>query len=284
MYPRIEFPGTDFALQSHDVMVGLAAVVAAALGGYWIVRDQKLPVSRVIAALLAIAATTLIGGRLHFVVANWSSLQSPLASLLRFSSGSLHAPGAILGAVLGTVLVLRRLDLPLARFADSLAPAVGIGIAIARLGCFLHGCCYGTPCNLPWAASLSSSSYVYAVHLERGVLAADATHSLPVHPLPLYFAATGAGIAALLLWLRRHKSYDGQLALTLLFLFSASSALLEPLRIDDPGRIYWGPWPQLQWVTGAMTVASAIALLVARQRVARTTTDSPSLRDRDRRR
>ncbi len=284
MYPRIEFSGTDLALQSHDVMVGLAAVVAAALGAFWVIRDQHLHASPVVAALLAIATTTLIGGRLHFVVANWSSLHSPLASLLRFSSGSLHAPGAILGAVLGTVLVLRRLDLPLARFADSLAPAVGIGIAIARLGCFLHGCCYGIPCDLPWAVTLSSSSYVYAVHLERGVLAADATHSLPVHPLPLYFAACGAGIAAFLLWLRPRKSYDGQLALTLLFLFSASSALLEPLRIDDPSRIYWGPWPQLLWVNSAMTVVSAAALLLARQRAARATIGSPSLHDRDRRR
>ncbi len=242
-------------------MVSVAAVTAASLGTYWAVRSEGLPLRRVVLAMILIAMITLVGGRLHFVLANWQHLRSPLTSALRLSSGSLHAPGAILGAVLGSVLVLRFLKLPLARFADGLAPAVGIGIAIARVGCLLHGCCYGEVCDLPWGISLSTKSYVYAIHLERGILPPNAAASLPVHPLPLYFSAAGLSIAAILVWMRRRKSFDGQLALTLLFLFSASSAALEPLRIDDATRVYWGSLPQLQWVTAVMAVAFGVALV-----------------------
>lgn len=266
MHPTARIPLLGINVQSHDLMVSLAVVVAAALGAYWTVRREGLPAGRVVLALVAIAVVTLAGGRLHFVLANLPHLRDPLASAARLSSGSLHAPGAIVGAAIGAIVVLRILGLPLARFADGLAPAVGLGIAVARTGCLLHGCCYGMPSDVPWAVALSSSSYVYAVHLERGLLPPDASASLAVHPLPAYFAATGIAITLFLLWLRHHKRYDGQLALTLIFLFSASSALLEPLRIDDPMRVYWGPAPQLLWVNAALAVVSGTALAWARQR------------------
>ena len=35
-----------------------------------------------------------------------------------------------------------------------LLPALTIGHAVGRFGCFLAGCCYGTTCKLPWAIKL----------------------------------------------------------------------------------------------------------------------------------
>lgn len=36
------------------------------------------------------------------------------------------------------------------RYGNVIAPAAAIGIAIGRIWCFLHGCCYGQPTTLPW--------------------------------------------------------------------------------------------------------------------------------------
>jgi phosphatidylglycerol:prolipoprotein diacylglycerol transferase len=273
LYPRLEIALLGVSIQSHDLMVSLAVVVAATLGGYWAVRNEGFPAGRVGCALFLIAAITLVGGRLHFILANLDHLDSPFTSATRLSSGALHAPGAILGAIAGTVVVLFALGLPVRRFADGLAPAVGIGIATARMGCLLHGCCYGTVCTLPWAVTLSSSSYVFAVQLEQGVLPPASIRSLPVHPLPLYFAVVGVAITAFLLWLRPRKSYDGQLALVLVVLFSVTSAVLEPLRMDDAARVYWGPLPQLLWVTAVMAVLSTTALIAIGLRKKRTTSN-----------
>jgi hypothetical protein len=73
-------------------------------------------------------------------------------------------------------------------------------------------------------------------------------------------------MTAFLLWRRRHKRYEGELGLLLLVIFSVSSAMLEPLRADDPLRAYWGPWPQLLWASMAMAGLSTAVLALAEYR------------------
>jgi phosphatidylglycerol:prolipoprotein diacylglycerol transferase len=262
LHPTLHIPFLDLAVRSHNVMVLAAIVAAGGLGYYGAVRSEGLDARRVGWAFLGLGLATFVGGRLHFVLANWPSFGADPWRILRLSSGALHAPGAIVALALAGALLLPLLRLPIGRFVDGLAPAVGVGIALARVGCFLHGCCYGVVCPYPWGVTLARDSYLYMLQLESGQLTNTASESLPVHPLPLYFAAAGLAITAFLFWLRPRRSYPGQLGLLLLLLFSASSALLEPLRSDDPTRVYWGPWPQLLWVTAGMTVVSTILLVV----------------------
>jgi len=61
--------------------------------------------------------------------------------------------------------VKRRLNIQ-ARFGNILAPAVALGLATGRMGCFLSGCCYGTPTVLP--------------------LGVDFGDGVPRHPTQLY--------------------------------------------------------------------------------------------------
>jgi phosphatidylglycerol:prolipoprotein diacylglycerol transferase len=266
LYPRLPLPLIGSTAQSHDVMVALAVIAAALLGYRWIVRVEGLEAWRVRWALALIALATFAGARLHFALANWDLFREQPLRVLHLSSAGLHAPGGILGAVIGSAILLPLLRIPAAKFADGLAPAVGVGIALARLGCFLHGCCFGGLCPYPWGVTLPADSYVFMRQLEARLLAPGAVRSLPIHPLPLYFAAAGLAITAFLLWLRPRKRYDGQLALWLLVLFSASSALLEPIRADDPMRVYWGPLPQLLWVAAGMTALSVALLALAEYR------------------
>jgi phosphatidylglycerol:prolipoprotein diacylglycerol transferase len=262
MHPVLHVPLLGTA-QSHDAMVSLAAAVAAGLGLYWAVRIERVSAGRLTAALVLIALATFSAGRLHFIFASWEHFAREPWRMVSVSSSGLHAPGALLGTVAGSALAAWLLNISLLRLADALAPAIAIGIAVARVGCLLHGCCYGVSCSLAWGISLPADSYVYLRQLEDGTLPVGATRSLPVHPLPLYFTLAALGIAMLLLWLRSRKRYDGQLALLLLFLFSASSALLEPLRADDPMRVYWGPLPQLLWVCAGMSVVAGCLLAAA---------------------
>ena len=247
-------------------MVTLAVITAALVGSRWAIRSEGLPAARVRLALALIAAVTLAGARLHFVLANWSQFQPEPWRALKLSSGALHAPGAIAAAALGSAFILPLLRLPIGRFVDAFAPAVGLGIAVARLGCFLHGCCFGGLCPYPWGVRLPLGSYVFDMQQQAGLLPPGAAASLPVHALPLYFAAAGLWMTAVLLWARRYKRYDGELGLLLLVLYSATSALLEPLRSDDPTRVYLGPLPQLLWISAGMTVLSLLLLAVAEYR------------------
>ncbi|MFP6663590.1 MAG: prolipoprotein diacylglyceryl transferase family protein [Deltaproteobacteria bacterium] len=265
MYPKINLPLIG-PLPSHDLMVGLAVLLAGGLGIFWCVRREGLPLGRVLAALAILLVAVFAGGRLHFALTKWHFFEADPWRLFRLSSGGLHAPGAILGLALGGAAGLRLLRLPTGALVDGFAPAVGVGIALARIGCFLNGCCYGQVCALPWAVTLGPESYTWHAQVEYGLLARDAAQTLPIHPLPLYFAAAALSITAFLLWLRPRRRYVGQLGLWLLFLFSASSTLLEPIRVDHETRVYWGPLPQIFWVALAMTLVSGAALLLARRK------------------
>lgn len=250
------------AVRSHSVMILLAILVAGSLGHRQAVR-AGLPPRAVLAAISLIALATFAAGRLHFALAHWEVFRArPWRVLIPASSG-LHAPGAMAGAALSTPIVLHWLGIPLGRFADALAPGAAVGVAVARIGCFLHGCCFGKVCRFPWGVHFPDDELVRIAQVAEGAIPEGTTQTLPAHPLQLYFATAALAIGLFLLWLSPRKRYEGQVGLFFLFLFFASSAALEPLRADIGGQAYWGPAPQLLWIGASMALICASILISA---------------------
>lgn len=255
MHPVLELPVFG-AVRSHSVMIVVAIVAAASLGYRQAVR-AGLPPRTVLAAIFLIALGTFAAGRLHFALAHWDLFSSHPWRVLRISSSGLHAPGAMAGAALTALVVLRRLAVPIGSFADALAPGAAVGVALARVGCFLHGCCFGKACSYPWGVRFPDGELVRIAQIGEGVLPEGAAQPLPAHPLQLYFATAALGIGLFLLWLTPRKRYEGQVGLVFLFLFFASSALLEPLRADAGAQQLWRGVPQLLWIGGTLAVICA---------------------------
>ena len=254
MLPVIELP-FGFAVRSYFAMLALATVVCWVIGPVWARRLDGIPPVATLRALALLGIAAFAGARLHHVAVNWPFFAVAPLAILRFWSG-LHAPGAIVGMVLAAPWVLRRPGIAVGRFVDALVPTIGIGIAVARMGCFLNGCCYGIPCHWPWCISFPPTPAAAGV-FQGGI----GTGGTPVHPLQLYFATTGLLITAAGIWRLHRRRYEGEPALLALLIFSASSAFFELLRAKTAARVYWGPLPQLAWVTLTMT-AGALAVLV----------------------
>ena len=96
-------------------------------------------------------------------------------------------------------------------------PALAIGQAIGRIGCFLVGDDYGRPSHLPWA-----------VAFPQGL----PPTTLRVHPTQLYEAAALIPLAWLLFRWRRQGQSDTFVLGTYLFLAGAIRFLIEFLRVD----------------------------------------------------
>jgi len=266
MHPTFYLPQLDLTIPSQHAMLALAVIVGLVLGPLWMARLERLPPRRIVIALVSLLLVALIGGHLHFVMNTWSVFYAarPLAAL-EFWSGQ-HAAGAALALILFTPLIARALALPLGKLADALVPTAALCLAIARVGCFLRGCCYGTVCHWPWCVTFPPGTYVYEQHRSLGFSPLDAARSAPVHPLQLYFAAVGLGIMVVALGLYPRKRFDGEVGLVALLIFSATSAVLEFWRGDFPERAYWGQLPQLAWAALAMTILCGAALAVAERR------------------
>lgn len=269
MHPLFHLPGFDVTLPAYHTLILLAAAVCLAIGPRWAQRLEGIEPRTTLKALAFLGAAAFIGGRLHFVVNQWGLFAPRPLDALKVWSGGLHAGGAIVGIVVAGWWIGRRGPIRLAPLADGIAPTVGVGIAIARLGCFLQGCCFGSVCAWPWCISFPRNTYIYEYHESLSVLPPGASETAPIHPLQLYFAAAGLAVTAVALWVHGHKRFDGQVALAALLMHSISAAVLELLRADYYPRAYWGPLPQLEWMALAMTVAAAAALIFAHVRAGR---------------
>jgi phosphatidylglycerol:prolipoprotein diacylglycerol transferase len=264
MYPiLLQVPSLGIEIRSSDFFVQLSVIVCLWLGPRWAQRLEGLPPRRTLGTLAILAGCTLAGGRLHYILNNPEVYSGRWLAALKPWSGGFHIGGGFIALALAAPWAARTCGLSVGKFGDGVAPALGVAIAVARIGCVLYGCCFGARCDAPWCMTWPAGSPVHDHHVEVGFIARDAARSLPVHPLQLYFAASGLAVTAVTLWLHPRKRYDGQVALAGLLTFAIFAAGLEFLREDYQPRAYWGPLPQLAWTALAMTLASAVALIVA---------------------
>ncbi len=106
---------------------------------------------------------------------------------------------------------------------DATAPAVAIGAAVGRIGCFLNGCCHGAVCELPWAVRFPAGSHAWVRQLNAGLLRPEDALSLPVHPTQLYSAAAGFSCSAVLLAYARRDRRPGEVMAVLMIALPADA-------------------------------------------------------------
>ena len=169
MHPEIAFTldHVHVAASSH----GLAVAVGVAAGFILALRRARDPAVVLVAA--AVMTVTALAGA-HWVFRAMHGGDGG------FWTGGLASTGGVAGSVVAVWVVAWLARRPLRELLDALAPAGILALAIGRVGCFLAGCCYGRPSDLPWAV----------VFPELG--------PPPRHPLQLYSAACDLGLVLLL--------------------------------------------------------------------------------------
>lgn len=188
-----------------------------------------------------------------------------VVGMLRGQSGAMSW-GAYAGGLLAASVRLRAGRRRWIRHVDAAAPAVLMGIAIARLGCFAEGDDFGTVCHYAWCVRFGEASEAFALHRMLGWIVAEAHRSLPVQPLQLYFSLTAAAAAVAVFvaegrtnMVRIDGTRAGSTALFALILYTASRAPLELLR-ETAGRGASGV-SSLQIAVLQLSVALALAVL-----------------------
>src|SRR4029078_13588875 len=141
---------------------------------------------------------------------------APYVSLL-FSRGGLSWFGGFTFGLAAGLLVIHLKRLPLLAVLSAAAPALAIGHAIGRIGCFLVGDDYGKVSDLPWAVAFPEG---LPPTLDR------------VHPTQLYEAIPLFVIGALLLKLRSKRTPDRRVFATYLLLVGGTRFLVEFLRVN----------------------------------------------------
>src|SRR6266403_1549147 len=125
---------------------------------------------------------------------------------LRFWSGGRAEYGGLIAGMFAIALYLQIRKLTFLRYADAIVPAVALGAAIGRLGCFLNGDDFGTRSTLLWAVTFPSGTEAYADHFNRGWIASSDPLSLSIHPVQLYTSLFALMLFAFLAWSRPSRT------------------------------------------------------------------------------
>ena len=211
MYPEL-FRIGDFAITSFGVMLAAAALTALAVFDHELSRSG-LPDDALHDAALGVVGG-LVGAKLLWTV-EFSGTDS-FANLL-FSRGGLSWFGGLLGGVGLGLSMLRRHKVPLLPALAAATPALAIGHAVGRIGCFLVGDDYGRPSKLPWAVAFPEGLPPTIVR---------------VHPTQLYETFALTAVAWLLIRWRRDRVSDREIVGRYLLLAGSTRFLIEFIRVN----------------------------------------------------
>lgn len=233
---------------------GLAGAVAV-LGGTWLAMwtgarnglGKEAALDLVIFHILGV----LIGAKGVQLVVEWDRFAAnPWAIFSVREMGVFY--GGLLGSLVAVTLRARARGVDPWHAWDTLAPAFALSHAVARVGCFLAGCCYGRPsAAFGLAFPARSAAYRSLLHADPSLLRGGET--VPLLPIQLVEAAAEVGVGALLLWLLARRPRPGVLALTYVGTYAILRFILEFFRFDPERGMLLG---------GLLSTSQLIALLM----------------------
>lgn len=185
----------------------------------------------------------LVGARLAYVGLNWTEYGGDLGSMIAIWDGGMTFYGGLAAGAAAGYVCVRRWRIRPAVFADLVAPSLALGYSVARIGCFLNGCCYGVPSALPWAARF---------YADGGVAL-----TVPSHPVQIYSSASSMLIFFVLVRLQRASLRPGSLFGLWLVLSSIERFAMEILRKGVTATIFWHGFTQAQVVSVLLLIMGA---------------------------
>ena len=269
-------------VHAYGVMLAIAALVGITVG---VARSPVVGFNKVEIVDFGLFAVLwgVVGARLFHVFERhelYCGSPGGIARAAAVWNGGLVFYGGMIGAMLYVVYyAFRRGDgtKTLVKIFDLGAPCMMFGLAFGRVGCFLNGCCYGSPSSLPWSVQYWTGYWDRAAGRFHGAHICDAIYvdgtrsshwrdlmgslgvpqdltpvTYHVHPAQLYESATAVLIGILLSFVFYRRLRAGWVSCALLLTYPVERFIFEGwARGDTP--------PALPGLSG-LTISQYVSL------------------------
>lgn len=243
---------------------GLMMFIAFVAGG-WILTKQfrRYGLSEDLASSIVMAAAIggIVGAKIYYAILfrDWHLL---------FDRAGLVWYGGLIGGTLACSWLLLKRHVDYLTAADGIAPALAIGYALGRIGCFLVGDDYGRPTN-SWIGiafpkgsppTTAESLRQFGVHVDPLI---PADQVLKVYPTQLFESAAAFLIFAILMAASRRPHAKGRIAGLFLILLGVERFLVEIVRAKDDR--FLGPFTIAQLISAIAVVLGVVLLSLSRR-------------------
>src|SRR5262245_10182588 len=238
-------------------MMALAFVV----GTFLALRESRrlsLDEDKVVNVILITLVASVLGARMLYVLEHLPEFLRHVSIVLSLWQGCLTLYGGIAAGTFAGLVAARRMNLPVWITADALTPALALGTMFGRIGCFLNGCCYGRPTDLPWGVVFPHDSFAV---LEFG--------AQRVHPSQLYNALAGLLLFAVFQLLRRRFRVPGVMFWTFIAAFALIRIPLDLTRAYEVDavlmRVGVADITESQLMSGVLVLFSVLMIIRLRR-------------------
>lgn len=246
-------------IQIHSY--GVMLIVAVVVGLWWLglsLRSYGITAVQPLDFALFILIGGIVGARVLFVILNWEQYTGAPLTIFSVWEGGLSYHGGVTGAVASAYLFSRLRGIDFRLLADLGAPATALGYSLARIGCFLNGCCYGDACSPNWPLGM-----VFPPNTDAG------TPQVPIHPTQLYASFASILIFYVLCKVQPHIKARGNLFLLYLVLYSVYRFVNEFFRRGVSAKVFepLAPLTEAQVASIVIGTVALVWILIRRSHV-----------------
>lgn len=209
--------------------------------------------------------SAVVGARAYYVIFAWDYYKDDLLSIFNIRGGGMGIIGGLIGAFIAGYFVCRHKKMSFVLACDTCIIGVPVGQIIGRFGNFFNREAYGQYTDGLFAMQIpldrcTRASSVVTDEMMNHLVEYDGLKFISVHPTFLYEALWNLGLLILLLWMRKHTRFRGQMVLTYIIGYGLGRFWIESLRIDQ--LIFFGTGIPVTMIVSAIMVVGGILLMV----------------------
>lgn len=210
----------QITIYTYGALIALGAILAGIYTAIQAKKELNLPYHETNNMVLLILVTAFIGGKLFFYFEKPDFYFGNPINMIKSPGKGFVFYGSLIFSVAAIIIFFKIKKIPILKMLDIIAITTCIVHFFGRLGCFNAGCCYG--------------------HTHDGFFSVTFTDPLcmakplntPLHPTQLYSAGMILTISGILWYVKSRKSFDGQVFLLYIMLYSIGRGIVEIYRGD----------------------------------------------------
>ena len=250
---RVAIQIGSISIYWYGIIIGLGVFL-----GLWLAMRESerrgLDKDVFIDLLIYAVPISIISARIYYVIFEWSYYKDHLADIVKIWNGGIAIHGALIGAVITTIIFAKVKKLSFWKLADIAAPSIILGQAIGRWGNFINQEAYGGEVSRSFLENLFLPDFIINQMYING-----AYH----HPTFLYESLWNFIGFAILIGLRRVNLRQGELFLSYVIWYSIGRIFIEGMRTDS--LMLFDTLRMAQVLSLVLILGSVILILVRRK-------------------